>query len=493
MKESRSPALGGQIKKVALASAVAQVITQGVTLGQTMVLARLLSPVEVGVFAAGTVLTAFLANLNDGGMRAGLVHREGQLDDATNTVFWGTMITGSLMSLGALAVAPVIGMVFESSAAGMVAAVSAGSLLLYSLVNVPEAMLQRAFSIKRRLIVGPAITISFAVSSISFAAAGYGVWSLVIGTYVSHAVWVIAVWSITDWRPGQGRASWAEWRRLSAFGAPLVIAFIGVRVQQMIESVVVGRGLSTEALGFYRYGTRISRVPVDAVVEVVATALFPAFSRIASDRDRLRASYLHALGLVTCFSVVMCGLILALGEPAVVVLLGEPWRAAGAAVVAMAGLGLGKAFASVSEEAVKGAGQTKLINWMTVMEFVLGVGLLVLIIPFGLFGVGLAISITSLVCGVLYLGLIRPVVDITFRQIWSRIWPPLTAAALATAGTAALEILVMDSDSRSAAVGAAMLALDVLVFGMVYLVGLAILAPSLLRSLVQTLRSRAGN
>lgn len=44
----------GTIRRVALASTLAQVIGQAVTLVQTIVLARLLSPSDVGVFAAGT-------------------------------------------------------------------------------------------------------------------------------------------------------------------------------------------------------------------------------------------------------------------------------------------------------------------------------------------------------------------------------------------------------------------------------------------------------
>ena len=119
---------------------------------------------------------------------------------------------------------------------------------------------------------------------------------------------------------------------------------------------MVGRFLGTAALGQYRYGLRIARVPVNAMIEVVANALFPAFSRMAGDPDRLRAGYLRALRLVTFGAAPVSGLLLAMGEPTVVVVLGEPWRAAGVAVVAMAGLGIGKAFASVSEEASRAPG-----------------------------------------------------------------------------------------------------------------------------------------
>lgn len=474
-----APPLRGKIARVAAASAVAQVIGEVVSLLQTIVLARLLGPTTVGIFVAGTVLTTYLANFAEGGMRAGLVHRESRLGDAAETVFRGTIVTGLLMSLGALAAAPLIGYVFDSRTAGLVAATSSGALLLYSLMNVPEAMLQREFNVKRRLVVGPVVSITFAVVSVTMALLGFGVWSLVSGTYASYLAWLIAVWTISDWRPGRGRASFAMWRELARFGFPLVAGFVGARTQQLVESVVVGRGLSTTALGQYRYGVRISRIPVNAILEIVANALFPAFSRISGDSERLRASYLQALAWVTFFAAAVSGLAIALGEPAVVVLLGEPWRGAGLAVVAMAGLGVGKAFTSVSEEALKGCGRTPLLNYLTITEVVLGIGLLVLIIPFGLVGVGLAISLTALAVGVQGMALVRSVVGVGVRDLLRCIVPPLLAGAAAMAATAGLEHGLFHSDARAVVVGVGLLLLDGIVFLAVYLAVITMVAPAI--------------
>jgi O-antigen/teichoic acid export membrane protein len=487
-----APPLSGRIAKVAAASAGAQVIGEVVSLVQTVVLARTLGPTVVGVFTAGTVLTMFLANLAEGGMRAGLVHRESRLADAAETVFWGTLVSGGLMSLGALAAAPVVGLVFDSPEAGLVAAATSGMLLLHCLTNVPEAMLQRQFSVLRRIIVGPAVSISFAIVSVTTAALGFGVWSLVAGSYASYVVWVIGVWAICDWRPRRGRASLALWRELARFGYPLVAGIVGERVQQLVEAVVVGRGLSTTALGHYRYGVRISRIPVSAIVEIASNALFPAFSRIAGDPERLRSNYLRALRWVTFFAAAVSGLTMAIGMPAVVVLLGEPWRGAGVAVVAMAGLGLGMAMSSVSHEALKGCGRTSLINYMTATEVVLGIGLLVLVIPFGLVGVGLAISLTALAVGVQYLVLVRPVVGITLGDLRRALLPPIVAAALATGVTVALENGLLHSDTHAVLAGLGLLLLDALAFTAVYVGALTILAPATVAGALRAVRGAAG-
>lgn len=481
---AESGSLGATIGRVAAASAVALVFTEVVSLGQTVALARLLSPTEVGVFTAGTVLTMLMTTFVEGGLRSGLVHREGNLDDAAETVFWASLGYGLLMTIGALATAPLVGMVFKSREIGEVAAATSGFLLLFSLTNVPDGLLQRNFSVMRRVIVGPGVAISFAVVSVCLAALGFGIWSMVLGTYASYLFWVISVWVLADWRPGRGHASVKLWRELARFGSPVVANMVGSRLQQTVEAAFIGRVLSSAALGFYRYGQRIAQIPVRFIIEVGAISLFPAFARIAGDRERLEAAYLRAMRLATFGAAPLTGLIIALGEPAVVVVFGSRWREAGLVVVAMAGLGLGKAWMSVSEEAIKGAGRTKLLNWQTLTEVLLGIGLMVVLVEtIGLVGVGLATSITALVVGVLVVGLARSVVGVPLRRLFAAIGPPLPAAAVAFVVTFVLEHSVLHSAEHSILTGLLFLVSDTLLFAVIYLFALALLAPTMMRDL----------
>ena len=55
---------------------------------------------------------------------------------------------------------------------------TAGALVLHSLTNVPDALMQRRFDFRRRLIIDPAMTLAFAVVAVGAAAAGLGVWAL---------------------------------------------------------------------------------------------------------------------------------------------------------------------------------------------------------------------------------------------------------------------------------------------------------------------------
>jgi PST family polysaccharide transporter len=468
---------------------VAQFFTETVAVVQTVALARLLTPVEVGFFAAGSVFTSFLDNFVEGGLRSGLIHRRENVEDAAETVFWATLMMGAVLSLLGLATAPVVAAVFDDRIAGLVAAVMAGGLLLSSLTNVPEALLQRAFSVRRRLIVGPAVSMTFAVVSVSLAVTGLGVWSLVIGSYASYLVWVITLGCICEWRPGRGRASLVLWRELARYGFPLVLGLLGDRSLKVAQTVVTGGLLGPAALGFLRYGERIARMPVNAMIAVGSNSLFPAFAEIAHLADRMRSAFLRALGVVVTGGCLVTAALTAFGQPLVVVVLGPSWRDAGVVLVPLAGLAVGKAMATVSEEAIKGAGRTRLLNRVTALELVLGVTLLLALAPpLGLVGVGVAISGTALGAGLSLLWLARPAVGASWREVGGTVLPPVMSGTAATAVVYPLERYVFVSDSHDTWQGLGLLAIDGALLVVVYVTVLMLLAPRSLVDIVSMIR-----
>lgn len=486
---STTQALGGTLRRGAVISAVTLLIVQAVSFGQTMVLARLLSPAEVGVFAAGTVLTVFLMTFSEGDLRQALIQREHDLEDAANTVFWTTIAGGLLMSLVTLAAAPVVAIVFDSRTAGVICAATSGILLLQAFTNVPDSLMQRRFSFKRRLIVSPSVAISYAAVAVVLCSLGLGVWGLVIATYVSQLVWIATTWRLAKWRPGGGQPSYRLWREMAQFAFPLLIHGTVERLREVIVTVVVGRGLSPTSLGYYRYGRRIAIVPGVAVVEIASYVLFPAFSRIAGDPVRFKEGFLRALGAIWLVSAPLAALLVAIGEPLVVVLLGKQWQGAGVVLVAMAGFGLGEAMNSVSIESMKGAGRSQRLNWMTLFSFVAGVAVLIALLPLGLFGIGLAVSITAVLVGAIGLGLACPVVGVSVGDILGCIVPPIIASLVAMAAIAPLEHFFVHSDERVVGVGLGLLALESIGFGLLYLTTICLIAPWALAEISGTVKA----
>jgi PST family polysaccharide transporter len=486
---TRTGPLAGVARRGAAVSAVTLVLVQGISFGTTLVLARLLSPAEVGLFAAGTILSGFLTMFVDSGMKNALVQRRDDVEDAADTVFWATFAGGVLVGLLALAAAPLVGLLFRSDLAAEIAAVTAGLFVLQALTIAPDAIMVRRFDTTRRLVVDPIRSVAYGATAIGCAAAGLGVWALVIGTYASALVWLLGSWSLARWLPGRG-ASVRLWRELGRFGLPILVLSLSWRIRAVAQTALLGRTLGESALGQYRYGSRLGELPRTAVIQVGAFAILPAFSRISEDAERFRRGFLQAMRWGWVLAAPVTGLIVALGEPAVVVLLGERWREAGTFLVASAAIAACVGLHEVCGEAIKAAGASRRLHWISVIVLVAGLGLLVALLPLGLLGVGLAASATEILITVASLVLARRIVGFPLREIVPLLAPAAVATAVATGLVGSFEWLAGHSDHLPVGWGILQLTGLTLAFAAVYLLVLRVLDPPTVRQVGAAVRSK---
>jgi PST family polysaccharide transporter len=437
------------VKRGVLLSASGVVIVQAISIVQTLVLGRILGPEEVGVYTAGSVLMGFVMIVAEGTLSQALIQREHDVEDAATTAFVATVASGLLLALAALAVAPLIGALFHSHRVGLIAAASSGLMLLHSFSTVSDAMMQRAFQFTRRIIIGPVMCTTFAVVAIVFAAMGFGAWAMVIGSYASMTVWVTLSWSLSHWRPFRGRVSFRLWRDMARFSFPVAVEGLAERVRESLEAAIVGRVLGTASLGQFRYAFRIGSLPAGAIIQSCSFVLFPAFSRIAGDKQRLRHAFLRALGWLWFAALPVAAVMILEGEQIVVLLLGEQWRPAGVATEAMSGLGLGLALLSVTAEAIKGAGRSALLMWLAAIHLVVGLPMVLLLLPYGLVGVAIALSLTHLVLGAVSVVLARPIVDVSYREIGACLAPSVLAALIALGMVLPLKFVVFSTGDVS--------------------------------------------
>lgn len=483
-----TPGLAGTLRRGAGISAGALVFTQVVTLAQTLALARILSPTEVGLFYAGTVLTMFLVTVAEGGLRSALIQRQHDLDEAATTVFWASLGAGVVLALLALAAAPLVAAVFDSSTAGLIAAVSAGSLVLQALTYVPDALLQRRFDFRQRLIVAPSTAVAFAGSSVLLCALGMGVWGLVVASYVSLVAWIVATWSLARWRPRRHLASVGMFRELARYGMPMVLGSASDKARDILETVLVGNAFGAAAVGNYRYGRRLGVLPGTVVLEIGAYLLFPAFARTAGDPPRFAAAFLRSLQVLWVVAVPTGAMIAAFGQPLTVLLLGEPWREAAIMFAALAGVGPGYALAEVGCEAIKGHGRTTLLNWVNAVELVLGTAALLLLLQLGLLGVGLAISLTSVVTGLVGLLLARMLLGVSWHDLARRLLAPLAVGLVCAVAWTLVERFVGQADDRGVGLGMLVLVGEGVGFLVTYAAGLLLVAPEAVAELRRAVR-----
>ncbi|HTU95313.1 MAG TPA: oligosaccharide flippase family protein [Solirubrobacteraceae bacterium] len=385
------------------------VLTQVLNLVAYLVLVRLLTPSDYGIFAAGSLITGIGGLFAESGMLAALIKREDRLDEAASTAFYALLVSGLGLVLASLAASPLLGLAFHSRQVALVTAALSGWLFIRALTIVPDALLQRSFSFRRRVIVDPLGVVAYAAAGIPLAASGAGVWALVAAAYASIAVEAAAAWLACGFRPRRRQASVAMWRELATFSRPLVIGEVLRRVTLQVDVFVLGRFTTAATLGQYRNGQMLAAQPGGVFSQVTSYVILPAFARLAVVPGRIAAAARHAYWVAYTVIVPMSAALVPLGVPLALTLLGPTWRSAGHAIAALSGALLGNCVWSISAELMKGIGALRFqlrLQWLALVFtvlFVVPAGIL-----WGLIGVSLAVSAaTCLIVSLIMVGIAR--------------------------------------------------------------------------------------
>jgi O-antigen/teichoic acid export membrane protein len=474
------------------------ILAQVLNLGFYLALARLATPDDFGILAAGSVFLGAALLLTESGMMSAVVHRRDRIDESIQTALAATTIGGIALTLLSLASAPLLGLFFQSHEVTEVAAVLSGTVLLKSLGAIPAAILQREFSFLRRLIIEPAAVVAFGVSSVIATANGMGVWGLVIGYYALAGTEFLLSWTLAPIRPRPSLVSFSLWRELAGYGRHVLAATVILRVGDQADTGIVGRFLSTAALGQFRYAFRLAATPYWTLLAGASYVLFPAFARISDNRERFERAFMRSLRWVCVGAFPVGMLLLPLGEPAAVVLFGETWRQAGQAAMAMCLFPCASALSSIASEALKAAGKPQRLTRMHTVTTVATAAAMLALLPFGLEGVAAGLSVGAVIGGIYAIRQVESHLGFPVRPMWAQIWPP-AVASLVAAGVLLLSERLADAGSNALAVDLGLIFGGALAGLLVFLAVLWVLAPSTVSelkafalSLPQRLRRRSS-
>jgi O-antigen/teichoic acid export membrane protein len=435
-------------------------LSQALTLATYLVLARLVTPTELGQFTAGMVLVALAELYTDSGMMSALIYRRDRVNEAAATAVIATVLGGLAVSLALLASAPLIGSFFGSATIAGVAMAVSGISLVRATAVVPDALLQRRFSFLRRTVVEPAGVVAFGTTGVVLTANGYGVWGLVIAQYASVALKAILSWGLVRWRPRLRLASYAMWRELISYGRHTIAASTVIRVGEEIPVLLLGRFTGVAPLGQFRYGRRIAALPLAMLMAAASYVLFPAFARIASERERFQASVLRALRWMAILAFGGGLIMIPLGEPVTTLAFGAVWTDAGKAAMALGVFTAARGVSSLIVETLKADGRPDVVTRMNIVEVIVGSVAMVALLPLGLVGVCIGISIGAVVRAAYAFRRAHSVVGLPPTRMLEAIRAPLIAALAMVAILFPLEAVVVQAGDQATAIGLILVALE---------------------------------
>jgi O-antigen/teichoic acid export membrane protein len=196
------------------------------------------------------------------------------------------------------------------------------------------------------------------------------------------------------------------------------------------DDMVVGKVLSTRALGLYQMAYKLSNLPATGLTHVISKVSFPAFSKLQDRPARLKKAYLETLQITALLAIPLTGGILVLASSFTKLFLGQRWEPMVTAMRLLAFWGLQRALSSTAAPLFRAVNELRIPARISTFQLLF---LSIVVYPltklWGITGTSAAVVVSMAIPSVLALYRASQIVNCRISELIVRLKPSLVASA----------------------------------------------------------------
>lgn len=308
-------------------TAGSRVLGQILTWCVTIVVMRILAPADYGLLAMATVLVTFLSLFAEMGIGGAIVQSR-DVDTMTMRSVLGMVVLVNLALFAiTVALAPAVSAFYGQEHLTLICQVLALQFPISALGVIPDALLQRKLEFKWRSILDLSAVLIQSGTTLGLALSSFGVWSLVVSSLVG-ALWRVLGLNFLAPFLHAPRFDFNGLGRLFSFGGWVVVARILGNISNQADTVIGGRALGQEQIGYYSVGMDLASLPMQRVAAIMNTVAFPAVAAIQNDERRIADYLVRGMRLLNLLTFPVFWGMASVAPELVGLLLGSKWAPA---------------------------------------------------------------------------------------------------------------------------------------------------------------------
>ena len=305
-------------------SAIERLSVQIINFALSLMIARLLDPSDYGIIAMTTLFITLSNVFVDSGFANALVRKNNCNETDNSTVFYFNIAIGFTVYALMWIASPFIAQFYNMPLLERVMRITALVIPLYSFSIVQQAILTKNIDFKTQAKISVSASIISGLTGFILAYNGAGLWCLVVQIVSAAFIRMVLLWGFMRWKPTQPFSK-SSFKELFAFGSKLLLANMVVALSNNITTLIIGKKFSSSKLGFYNRAEQIGYFPVANLTAVLQRVTFPVFSKMQDDKVGLRNNYLKIVNITSLLSFFVLGLLFAVAEPLIELLLTSKW------------------------------------------------------------------------------------------------------------------------------------------------------------------------
>ncbi len=292
-----------------------------------IILARLITPAEMGILGLTAIFFAIAGQLQQCGFGTALIRKQDRTDEDICTVFWFNVVMSLVLSSLLFLAAPWFAAFFNQPALINLTRVSALLMFLNSTVSVHMTLYQARRDFKTPAIVSMCVTLTAMPFTIWAAYAGWSYWAPMLQGIITGVLTLIIIWIISPWKP-RLCFSTTSFRGFFRFGANLALSGIITQFYLEIRTFIIGKFYSPAQLAYFSRGQHTCSMPLQLATSILSPVTFPILATLQHDQPRL-VQVFRQYSRLTAMVIEWCMITLGANASAITVFLyGENWATA---------------------------------------------------------------------------------------------------------------------------------------------------------------------
>lgn len=359
-----------------------------------IVLARMLAPSVFGTVAKVTIITSILLVFVDSGMANSLIQKKDPDDLDFSSVFFFNLAFCLVLYAGLFAAAPAIARFYKDAQLATIIRVLGLTVVVAGVKNVQQAYVSKTLQFKRFFFATLGGTLLSAVVGIAMVYAGFGVWAIVAQQLTNVTVNTGILWLTVGWKP-KWMFSFARLKGLLSYGWKLLVSGLLDTVYNKLREILIAVFYTDADLAFYNRGMTYPNLLVENINASIDSVLLPVLSAEQEHKEQVRNMTRRAIRVSTYVMMpLMMGLAVC-AEPLIRLLLTEKWLPC---VPYMRIFCFSYAFYplhTANLNAIKAMGRSDLFLKLEIIKKVIGVAVLAITLPYGVYAMALSLLFTS--------------------------------------------------------------------------------------------------
>lgn len=404
-----------------------------ISVASSMVIARLLTPAEIGVFSVTMVLLTFVSTVRDMGAGQYLVQVKELTTERIRAVWAVQLGFGLGLACLVLLASYPVSVFYKEPRMRDIMLLVALNYAINPFGSLTYAWLMREMRFESVALMRFSAGLTGALVSIGMAWRGYGPISLAFGSLSATAMnALVAVYfrpKSFPWLPGIG-----EIKRVLAFGSKLTASSIVNVFANGAPELLLGKLQDITSVGLYSRSSGLLQMFHRLFVDAVSVVCLPWFAKQSRESGGFVEPFLKATSYVTAFGWSFCLAIICLAHPIINVLYGNQWDQS---VDLARLLAVAMAFsvpAALCGTALLSSGAATTIAKVTVINALQTVMFVALGASQGLMSLGMAVVAAAAVSSVVFLRATSRQIGMPVRGLLHTLRKSATVALLAAIG-----------------------------------------------------------